>query len=124
MNRATELKVPPKPAIIATRAILSRGPGFPARRLPKEPERAHAVTLLEKKKKKKHWNKDMRYHRSSFTTYRFGFFCKYQKDDSYHAKVPNGKLGRQALNFIILHLARTPNGENSKLNANKRLSAL
>eukprot|EP00539_Tryblionella_compressa_P009480 CAMPEP_0178787368 /NCGR_PEP_ID=MMETSP0745-20121128/5815_1 /TAXON_ID=913974 /ORGANISM="Nitzschia punctata, Strain CCMP561" /LENGTH=84 /DNA_ID=CAMNT_0020445209 /DNA_START=139 /DNA_END=393 /DNA_ORIENTATION=+ len=82
MKRATEL--PPKPAIMATNAMRSRGPGFPARRLPRVPLKAQAPIL--------------------------------------HAKVPIGKLGRQALNFIILHLARTPKGENSKLRAKRRSS--
>lgn len=109
MNRATELKVPPKPEIMATSAILSLGPGLPASRLPREPERAQAVTLLGETCSRLREKRQKSQYQGSKTV-----------DNAYHANVPIGKLGRHALNFIILHLARTPRGENRRLSASKR----
>mmetsp|Transcript_7782 Transcript_7782/g.18746 ORF Transcript_7782/g.18746 Transcript_7782/m.18746 type:complete len:87 (-) Transcript_7782:1552-1812(-) len=48
MNLATELRVPPNPAINATKAILSVGPGLPANKLPRVPDKAQAKTLQVK----------------------------------------------------------------------------
>lgn len=48
MKVASDDKVPPKPAMIETRAIRSRGPGFPANRVPKLPAKVQARRLAMK----------------------------------------------------------------------------